>query len=518
MTNFLNINGLRIPVKSCELQPMEIGTRERSVDGSMIMQRRHVKRRWKVDTALLSWADANSIWQMVQGRGHHWQFNGAISPQDNTTTYYPSAGGLNFTNSPGGILEMTTASDGATVQHAISTTAAGPVSAYGVSAYYGAAGTTNRLSADTSNAENASTGYVAANATLSADTTHKWQGTKSLKIVTNNAGAFEGALTDNFTTVATTTYTASVYVKSTTGGEQLLLEANTSAGAVLNNTTFTIPAANIWYRISWQFTATTTSSQLRVLSNIQAAYTIYCDGFMATDVTGIAWASPSWVVGGSSRAAAQGPRFTPTIIQNLSSFTVSAWIRSYIHTTDVIWEWGTSLGISVAKLLLDSGVPHASILTSAGATAVDATIAGALTPASTWYHLCFVVDTVNQNCYLYKNGTLGHTVAYATPVSFSGATVFSIGGSAFATTNQFSGGLDEVILLPYAVSSSGVTALYSGVSTSWPVAPKVVVTGDAIDGSATCIGNTSTGTFSRVFRSSGDTKNNIVLSFDLEEV
>jgi hypothetical protein len=514
MTDFLDINGWRVPVRSCELKPFELGTRDRAVDGTMMIQRRGVKRRWAVQTALMQWIDANALWNLVQGRGHQWRFNGTTNPQDTTASNLASAGGLQATNSPTYTIETRTAADGSAVKWMYSTTAAADPTAFGSGALYVSPGYTNLCSS--AHATGSSAGWsTTAGMTVSTDTNNYWQGTGSVKCVTTGTSAiyrFE-------TTTTSQVYTYSAYVKPTANNTVIGFNIFDGSGSSINLVSYTLPTAGVWYRVFNTFTAASTST--RPTPEIVGATTVYMDGFMLTNSTHPAYTHYTWVDG--TRAASDGPLYPPAVISSFSSWTCSAWCRGQSRSSnyDVLVEFmGASSSVSRGGIYIDTSGYAGTFVENESAQSTSTSYSSALVPAASWHHIVGVFDAVNKYMYLYVNGTLRSSSAWVyTNPNYSSNAYLSIGDAPYGTAEYtVSNGIDEVTILPYAAPANLVTAMYSSSWLPWSTLPLLRVEGDAIDGVASCIGNVSSGTFARVMRTTGDTKNNFALSFELEEV
>ena len=139
-------------------------------------------------------------------------------------------------------------------------------------------GTTNLLTANQASVETDLTGLgVYSGATITRDTTEKWQGTASMKVVTNGVAVHEGAKTYPATSVfASTTYTGSAWVKVPAGATiQLML-----SDWVDKSNAVTITGTGEWQRYSVTITTdshTTLQLVFQTVTTIQAI-TFYVDG------------------------------------------------------------------------------------------------------------------------------------------------------------------------------------------------------------------------------------------------
>ncbi|MDP3013344.1 MAG: hypothetical protein Q8M92_03820 [Candidatus Subteraquimicrobiales bacterium] len=119
------------------------------------------------------------------------------------------------------------------------------------------------------------TGFTAAASTITSSTEQAWEGTKSLKVVTNNAGNNEG-VSAAITPVASQQYTASVYVHAPS--ESTLEIAAVGGGA--DSVTESFIGDGSFQRVSVTVTAATTASlAIHIRTNGQQSVTYYCDGW-----------------------------------------------------------------------------------------------------------------------------------------------------------------------------------------------------------------------------------------------
>jgi hypothetical protein len=131
---------------------------------------------------------------------------------------------------------------------------------------------------------NITDGWTVVNAlgstTNTRDTTEKFMGDASLKIVTSTINA--GASTTAIAVTANTQYVFSVYIKGAVGGEQFGIRAKGNISAVVTSNGFfglADPINTDWSRLTlpWTAGATDTSVVLSVLSDLAAAQTVYVD-------------------------------------------------------------------------------------------------------------------------------------------------------------------------------------------------------------------------------------------------
>jgi predicted phage tail component-like protein len=158
----------------------------------------------------------------------------------------------------------------------------------------------NLLSANQSNVETDTTGFspINANATLTRDTTEKWEGSASLKIVTTGVGSGEGFLTSGIATTANLPYVGRVRLKGS-GTVKVFLRSSVTG---VNSAETVVTLTSNWQDVLigvWQHTANTSDLTLRVATATTSAITFYAD---ALQLEQKAYAT-TWQIGGTARAA-----------------------------------------------------------------------------------------------------------------------------------------------------------------------------------------------------------------------
>ena len=169
-------------------------------------------------------------------------------------------------------------------------------------------GTTNILSADQSNIETDTTGFVTADggvllnsgATISRDTIEHWTDLASLKVVTPGTNPYEGVATSGIAANANTAYTVSVYVKAPAGIALQLYARDYTNG--INSPLTSITGNGLWQRVTATLTtgATAVTDLKMVVRNGSTALatTFYIDGLQIEQK---AYATP-WHIGGGTRS------------------------------------------------------------------------------------------------------------------------------------------------------------------------------------------------------------------------
>lgn len=306
--SFLRINGYVVPVSSCDEKIIEVGSRSNGLDGTPLVDRLRTRRAWDCVTPPLPREIAMAVKALVFGRGDLWPFDADLY----------SGKGLAADSGVVSTLH-TVAADGDPVSNTYKYT--GSISVESA--------TTNLLGADSRDAENAPTGFsLFAGGSISGDTSHYWQGTKSLKIVTVIGGGItDGAYTTPFDPGAGSagkTFVGSVYLKGDAGSEGVSVGLYDLTNMEFGTTTDVVLSATTWTRVECAMTiggVDCRSLALWVRTTSDLALTFYCDGFQIEERT----VPTSWVDG--SRAAGATLEYDPGFLAGSHDLTINAWIR-----------------------------------------------------------------------------------------------------------------------------------------------------------------------------------------------
>lgn len=136
MTAFLQLNGVAIPVAvdSATVEQTELGSMHRAVDGTPIVNRRRLLRRWNATTTIRTAAEALAFRDLISGKGHVFNGNGTAAAFDYLGFYSskglaPTSTGAQFYSNPtGGKFSIPNPPLGASVY---------PISLVSVAGYYG---------------------------------------------------------------------------------------------------------------------------------------------------------------------------------------------------------------------------------------------------------------------------------------------------------------------------------------------------------------------------------------------
>lgn len=455
MVDFLELNGLTIPIaKGGSASPVITGEKhKRLIDGSPMQDRRYVRKRWEFETIPLEDRVAEGIIGLIMGRGHSFRYGtnlysgkGLVPHGTPVATIIPNRDQQNQ--------YKTSYLESIGEQEALFA-AAGALELDGV--------TTNELSTDSSNAENAPTGFGSRlSATIAGETSVVLQGSKSLKTTTSTTNQ-SGFFTDNVTgSVAGKTYTGSCYVYTT---EALPLEVFVADSVSATSTQWT-STANRWERVEHTHTTDGAATWVRMgVGHISttSGKIFYTDCLQLEERATV---SP-WIVG--SRAAYdlhyQG---ITSLSGNLSFF---AWVRpptTNPSATSTLFVATDGNGNYVDFRRNGSTNEIRLRITNADESGTSAWSYGTSPWDDGWHHVGFTLQA-RQNGYkritIFYDGdnvresTDGSATIYRYPELRGNANDCYIGNNDGA--EYWRGPIQDVLVLPYAVEEAYATALYN---------------------------------------------------------
>lgn len=471
---FMRVNGYEIQVSATTKavqQEVEIGNRNRGFGGAPSFQRRGIFRKWKGSTCKLSESDALAHAGAIQGKGEVWGFDAGLY----SLSGLPPIDGTAANRRPG------TAEDGRDIYYTVT-----PIpreARYGTHSLAPEPSFTNLLSSDSADAENAPTGYNAVGGgSLSANTTRYVQGSRSVRIASGAAGA--GVTTDTVGSIgASTDYTASVYVYSDGSNDTVIMSLIENGSTVLatDGVLFGTPATfpgGRWYRL--EATGTTggspTTLEIQVVNQNGNDHT-YCDGFQLE--TGDK--AHTWVDGGVTSPAAnlkyQGLKFSDSV-------TLSFWARgdvsSSVGSTGLLGLRSNVAGSSLLNrvtLFQNSGTDdlRGSFVDSTGSFN-NLLLKANLFDSPDWHHIGVVYDRIASVVMVVVDGVTETTQDVTVDVDLSDPAL-GIELGRLATGPWFVGLIDDVVITPYAMTTSQVQALYNMGKAMSPL-PRYYIDGD----------------------------------------
>jgi hypothetical protein len=292
------------------------------------------------------------------------------------------------------------------------------------------------------------------------------------KIVTDGGGAYQGAATASpyIDVTASTTYTASMWIKKPAGGSMILsLIERTAASATVGQTNTTFTASGEWERIevTRAFGATGVKAQIAIQSNGAVAYTAYIDAVMLEqaasagtyfDGTGYIDDNGDWIsdpgghVGwlGTAHASASDKG----CFANGTTRTFMGWayrdvsgVSQTLFSTDAAASnpWGVIA--SGDYLGFDPQI-------STGASAVDL---GTWPGTGEWVHWAIVFNETTNAITGYLNGVLDTSTTASDQYPGAGNLIF---GVRTATTNPFNGKMAWVSVHERGLTADEILAAY----------------------------------------------------------
>lgn len=518
--SFLEINNVLIPVaQGGEIEPLEVGSTQRTVNGGIIRDRRALKRRWKFRTIPMEPVQAAAIMGLVQGRGHCWTFDGSTTDPITTATNALTASGSGLIPSTltGSTLHRRRR---ATNDWLISNVYTAPNTRGDAAARNGQAigvhvASNNELAANERDCENApATDFTAvAGATLSTETTKFFMGSKALKIVAG--GANQGARTASIGVVAGEVWTFSVYLLGESGGEDVYLTIDDDGGGAATSASFLL-AANEWKRC-W-VTHTVTAGGTAIIPYIRAGSgtpTWYCDNLQCEEK-----AYPTaWYDG--DRASADEASYDGTWLNGAPGVTAACWCNGSASakagsSIGTILAYGADANTSNSLYLSTTGNGYLYWATTTGGATVDSGNQAVQNLYGVWFHVASVWDVDAATIKIYKNGSLLDTLTGVT-METSDIAEISI-GSAYGA-NQLSGEIDDALVVPYVMDATSIDYLYNSGTPPVVGSPRLIASGDfAPDSSVTVIGSVQTAAYIGAMQSGTWYANNRALNILLEEV
>jgi len=517
--SFLTLNGLAVEVRDAGdsvYEPIEVGLDyTRGLSGRPWHTARAVKNKWKFETVPMVEANAVALVRMLLGQGHTFPFD----------TDLLSSGGLSPTTSVYELIKGIAAD----LQPITNAVKFGANIAGGALAVEAAA--TNMLSSNVATGTDTSantTGFTAIDlATIATSTAAFFQGARSLSVISTltTNGTLAGVKTNAVAASAATHYVGSVYVRAAVGSPSL----GFAVRAYLNDEVNAIagPVSTITLTANWQripdLTLTTGAGSptisLYVTENVDASnITFYCDGFQLE--TGDV--STQWVNG--TRAGAGLLKYSTGLVSGLTDLTINTWIKLPVQATTryLVHVLGNDLGSAVRNTLRFSSASSLINFTTNGNVPSSSNIisSGALN-RNQWYMVTAVLRRNPRSGQpakeLWVDGVLVASSLLTTHLpDLSTATGVSV-GSFFTAANPWHGGaIDDLMLLPYAVSSVQIASwAASGIPQTLP---RLIAAGDFLAGVPSILVRAVPKTVAYIPHASGSTfvENSGRVEFELE--
>ena len=164
---------------------------------------------------------------------------------------------------------------------------------------------------------------------------------------------------------------------------------------------------------------------------------------------------------------------TPAVLNNMSAYTVSAWVNIPAYPASGanyrIFDKTNSSGASGPEMYITNTGTIASANGRYVTTAANS-ISNGTVPLNTWTHVLATIDTATGTIKIYLNGT---ETTYSTQTTGAGALTnsdaansFGIGAAIAAATRYFVGSIDDVRVYNRVLTSAEITALSTGSTAS----------------------------------------------------
>lgn len=465
--SFLELHSRQVRVKDLDINENEIGDRDRSYSGAARLTRRAQKRTWSGSGPVMTKANADILRNLLLTTGYHgWPFT--VDSNGNGVRSYTSKGAAPSSD-PATSVPYVLSADGLLVY-----LAKDDGSQFLWSRHPGALITRsaqlNECTANQSSVETNTTGFTAVDAaTLARVTTAKWTGTASLQVTTNASGATRGGVYAAVTAASTTTYAGSVYLRAVSGSPVVRVRLrNETAGNEVSVTAVTL-SSTYWTRVRVNNrTGVTAGNSLRLYveeETVDSAVDIYCDGFQ---VEPSVWATP-WVLGGTSTAGSEIVFASSPLIGTLTDFCWAGWIGQgsapVTDERDVFRMGPASASTDLFALFwnINTSTLRVQFNGSAG-TGTNVTMAAGM------HHVMISYTAATGALIVYVDGVSAATatIGATSRPNFANAAVINLGRN---VGNVFNGYLGDVVIMPWAPSTTELDRLYALISGTTGLVP-----------------------------------------------
>ncbi len=463
--SFLRINKFPISVTGDNTSEgrNEIGKRTRGFGGRPSIERRAIFRKWAGSTIPLAEPDALAQLGAIQGLGEAWAFDSDLF----------SGGGA---DSGGTVADIRRGigADGSPVVSVL-TNLAGSI--YGAGVLAPAAAFTNVLPADSRDAENAPTGFTAVGgSTIVAETGIFFQGVKSLKVGTVGAGT--GAKTGDAAISGTTIYRGFAHVFATSAiAMSFKLIDNLGTVATRNFTS----VANSWVRVDTAGVtgggATTAHVEVTIVGATPGIF--YMDACQITiGNLDVAWAD-------GANTGLIDLAYNADFLTRTSDMSIAFWlgVQGNAGSDGHIVSARAAGGTHEIRIFTVSGGDNLTVEAIDG-DAVTATLTEVNTLGIGWIHVVVTWRRRNTDDESELRMYIDATEIASSPDTANGefnqTKLDTIEVGHRLSADILNGSLDDLIILPYAMTAAQVTALFSMGKAMSPL-PLVYIDGDLIE-------------------------------------
>jgi hypothetical protein len=470
--------------------------------------------------------DAEALVGILQARGDRIGFDisdvGVSTP---TTTELASDKGAVPETETNILIETNTAADGAAVEYFVaapSTTEAAAL--VGTGAYFAHSGVTNLMAAADRDCEEA-TSFNAIGGTETftrEDTDHYWQGSKSVKVVTTNAGD-GGCKSSSFAVAGATDYICEVYVKpmSDRVGSKVvayLVDDQSTVGTIVA-LTVTSDHVGKWIRLHNTLTtdAAATTAVLWVTDSVSGDEgTFYVDGAQTHTGDEIKpWADAS--------RTDDALAYPISLVSEMSgSWSLGGWwqVRHGQSASDRILEINDTAGAHGMILYSKSANNGAvSAIYDKDGSAVCPQLNGTFGSANATQFIMVVADVPNQTFTMYSDGV---QVDQETSVDFSYFDLSQTSDKIYVGQSDTAGNdtncrISTLYFWPFVATTDMMVSMAADPQAA--TMPGLWASGDFVpESGVTVLGEVTGSDFVGVDRSGTWESNNVIVSFDLIEV
>lgn len=490
MTAFFCVNGVNMPIADGSLKrSQDVGpTTTRALDGTAI-QHASAHKIVLAGAVPPSTPMEGAAWAgLLTGRGHVFHFDADGSALD-----IYSARGLYPDGTPVVAFRRSTAPSGtgALSTDDIDVATHYDVPKFGTACLHAGLAATNLLTANQADGTDTSAttaGFTsragAGTSTLTSSTSKKYRGTHAL-LCEASAHVAVGWETDAYAGFMNLIYVGSVFLLASSGTPTVDVwvrdESQGTDGTKIRVTLST----TVWRRVEVMHSTGGAADPHSMKLIVETAGTTG-DGFYADElmlVAAINGSAGPWVAGGASRNATS-LIYTLTDLKPTDDFTIMMWIR---HQTAAAGAHGYDdmvvfqLGDSITNAILMDGLGGDDRLSISSATPATTDVPY-LSPA--WQHIVVVCrrdpPAGAGNVQTYTDGVALATKTCVLPV-FTTTPMLSIGCD-LAAARVFEGMIDEVVVVPWAMSAEQIAGWYARVFSSLP---RLDVSGAVVAGTTT---------------------------------
>lgn len=317
-------------------------------------------------------------------------------------------------------------------------------------------GTTNLLTANQSSVETDLAGFIAYGSVISRDISEYYHGSASLKVVTNNSGAWEGFLIDKINASPNLPYSLQMRLKGS-GTIGIEFRAFDAAGQYLGSKWHSglITLTSAWQLVKIQNFVTPSNTawlDVYIYTPSQQAATIYYD---CGQIEQKAYAT-SWTLGGTTRSPETLTIPTAGVL-NPQEGTIEGWF--YLNDTNSahyspLFTTFASVAAPGPRLLImrDLGSGKLAVWDGDGTSESFYTGTTVIQP-KTWYHFAFTWSSTGRKLYL--NGVLCATDTRTTPIGMSDNAKIGSWG------DYLNGLIDDLRISSRARTDAEISAAYS---------------------------------------------------------